>query len=536
MLGVWVVARSERKAIHEVAIIGAGIGGLMAGAWLAARGYKVTVFEKATTVGGNAGWYIRRGRMVPTGATIAFGLENNGLLQTLLHDAGVSVDARMLDYPMDVVLSDRTVRLVREREAWEAELRSVFAERGDAVVAFWRELAMLSDDVFAVSAAHLALPLRRWTDVMALVRFAIHRPLTAVRLIRYAPMTVEGLLKKHQLADYKPLRELLNAQLVDAAQTDVRHAALVPSSLALDIYRRGSFALVGGLGTIARALEARIREAGGTIQLASSVREVRVDKVSKRWVVATNKSEFLFDAVIDNSGQRLSEKSADFRILSQRGITGAGVGEGTAVGISEGWGAFRIDALLHRAVLDGVVVGELPFAFQIMPDVANAREFGDEHGPVYATFHQALDAQGEAVDGEVLMTVSVHTDAHSWESLDKETYKLRKQRVQDAMLAEVRKVVPTFDQHVIHVDAGTPKTYKKYVGKLEVGGAPLTIKNALLAPKSLYTKQPNYYLAGENVFPGPGTLSAALSGFFAARALDRDGGRMKSKGSRGSKQ
>jgi phytoene dehydrogenase-like protein len=487
------------------------------------------VFEKATTVGGNAGWYVRRGRMVPTGATIAFGLENGGLLQTLLHDAGVSVDARMLDYPMDVVLSDRTVRLVREWEAWEAELRSVFAERGDAVVAFWREIAMLSDDVFAVSAAHLALPLRRWTDFIAVVKFAIRRPLTAVRLIRYAPMTVEGLLKKHQLADYTPLRELLNAQLVDAAQTDVRHAALVPSSLALDIYRRGSFALVGGLGTISRALEARIRDAGGTIQLASSVGEVRLENASKRWVVATNKSEFLFDAVIDNSGQRLWEKSADFRILSQRGITLAS--EELEVKKSAGWGAFRIDAGLNR-----VVFGELPFAFQIMPEAENAREFGDEHGPVYATFHQALDAQGEAIAGEVLMTVSVHTDAHSWESLDKEAYKLRKQRVQEAMLAEVRKVVPTFDQHVIHVDAGTPKTYKKYVGKLEVGGAPLTIKNALLAPKSLYTKQPNYYLAGENVFPGPGTLSAALSGFFAARALDRDNGRMKSKGSRGSKQ
>jgi phytoene dehydrogenase-like protein len=303
---------------------------------------------------------------------------------------------------------------------------------------------------------------------------------------------------------------------------------LVPSSLALDIYRRGSFALVGGLGTIARALEARIREAGGTIQLASSVREVRVDKVNKRWVVATSKAEFSFDAVIDNSGQRLWEKSADFRILSQR--------EDVVEKEDAGWGAFRIDASLNRAVLDGLVSGELPFAFQIMPDAENAREFGDEHGPVYATFHQALDAQGEAVDGEVLMTVSVHTDAHSWESLDKEAYKLRKQRVQEAMLAEVRKVVPSFDQHVIHFDAGTPKTYKKYVGKLEVGGAPLTIKNALLAPKSLYTKQPNYYLAGENVFPGPGTLSAALSGYFAARALDRDGGRMKSKGSRGSKQ
>ncbi|MBM6617799.1 FAD-dependent oxidoreductase [Bacillus suaedaesalsae] len=45
-----------------VCIIGAGIGGLTAGAYLGKAGFDVTVVEKATTVGGSAGWYVRKGR------------------------------------------------------------------------------------------------------------------------------------------------------------------------------------------------------------------------------------------------------------------------------------------------------------------------------------------------------------------------------------------------------------------------------------------------------------------------------------------
>jgi phytoene dehydrogenase-like protein len=62
----------------SVCIIGAGVGGLTAAAYLAKEGYKVSVLEKATTVGGSAGWYVRKGRKFPTGATIAFGLEEKG--------------------------------------------------------------------------------------------------------------------------------------------------------------------------------------------------------------------------------------------------------------------------------------------------------------------------------------------------------------------------------------------------------------------------------------------------------------------------
>lgn len=109
-----------------ICVIGAGIGGLMAGALLVKEGYEVTVLEKATRVGGSAGSYVRNKRIFPAGATIAFGLEEQGLLDTLFTELDLKVPFVLLDHPMDVVMEDRQISLYRDKIAWEEELRVFF--------------------------------------------------------------------------------------------------------------------------------------------------------------------------------------------------------------------------------------------------------------------------------------------------------------------------------------------------------------------------------------------------------------------------
>ncbi|GEM_PF-3989444 len=140
------------------------------------------------------------------------------------------------------------------------------------------------------------------------------------------------------------------------------------------------------------------------------------------------------------------------------------------------------------------------------------------HGPVYVTFLPSVDAHNEPVAGEVMMTCSIHTETDGWERRPKETYQAKKQALTDAMLAVINDVLP-IRRYVQRTDAGTPATYERYIGKTAVGGFPLTVRNAILRPKSVRSPLPDFYLAGEQSFPGPGTLSSALSGYHAARAI-----------------
>lgn len=482
-----------------VCVLGAGIGGLMAGALLAKEGWHVTVLEKATTVGGSAGSYARKNRRFPTGATIAFGLEERGLLDTLFHELDMKIPFELLHHPMDVLLDDRKISIFRDKAEWEQELLRAFPERSQDVLAFWRRLEQISEAVYSVTETRVSLPVRHLYDLGHLPLHALAHPGSMLLLARYATRTVEDLLRIYRLESYQPLRQFLDAQLLDAAQTDCTEAALLPSSLALNIYRRGSFYIEKGMGQLSEALAQRIVELGGDVLTASPVKELLYE--DSTWRVSSRKRDETYDTVINN--------------------TGISFGPGTSHSESEdvSWGAYRIDALLNASFWHQELNSRrLPFALQIIPEKEQAILYSDGHGPVYVTFQPAYNRQHELVEDEIMMTCSIHTQSNLWEQLSKEDYQEKKSSVRKALFEEIQKVFPVED-YLLYSEAGTPLTYEKYLGKTEVGGFPLTVRNAILKPKSVRTSLPHFYIAGEQAFPGPGTLSSALSGYHAARAI-----------------
>ncbi len=494
---------------QRVCIIGAGISGLMAGALLVREGHTVSIFEKAVTVGGSAGWYARKNRMYPTGATIAFGLESGGMLHRLLNRVGAfeKLKIRTLTHPMDVLLPDRRIAISLDEQQWYAELSRVFHERADDVLRFWRKLKQISLAVEGVTSTEVALPIRSFVDVGNLPTHLLRHLGQTALLARYALVTVEHLLRQYRLHDYAPFRTFLNAQLVDAAQTDIRHAALLPSAVALDIYRRGSFSIEGGLASISKALAEVIAEAGGAIYTANTVKKCVLGKYNGRdvWRVESAKRADECDVLLNASGLSLTSiDGSAFQLQADRNETW-----------SEQWGAFRIDAILN----DVRIEEPLPFAWQIVPNPEHSQLFGDEFGPVYFTMHESRDANGDVVAGEVMLTASVHTSLQQWRGLDKVSYLQRKQAFTDAILNEFAKVIPHAKECLQTLYSGSPMTYDKFIGKFSVGGRPLTVKHAMRSPKGYRTAIDSLFLAGEQVFPGPGTLSCALSGFYAARAI-----------------
>ncbi|RXJ00666.1 FAD-dependent oxidoreductase [Anaerobacillus alkaliphilus] len=484
---------------NSVCVLGAGIGGLMAGAYLAKAGFHVTVIEKARTVGGSAGWYVRKDRIFPTGATIAFGLEDGGLFRKHLDNLGIQVDVLELSYPMDIVLPDREVSIFLDSYKWEQELRSKFSDRKHEVLEFWRKLNEISQVVLEVTRTGVSLPIHRFYDLGGLPMWLMKNPRSFVRLTRYFYWTVEDLMKKYNLENYVPLRQFLDAQLLDAVQTDVSEAALLPSSLALTIYRRGSFYVENGIGTISKKLACMIEELGGEVITSSRVKAVIYNKENKLWDVESAKCKKSFTFLINN--------------------TGVSFGAGTSYMEKEefSWGALRIDTIVNEAAC----TQPLPFAYQMVVSSTSSLLKELLHGPLYVTFQKSFNKEGTLVSGELVMTASIHTYPDKWVKLSKEEYKKIKQDVMEELLSEIERVIP-IKRHLLYVEAGTPVTYQKFVGKGEVGGFPLTVTNAILRPKSFRTKLPNLFIVGEQVFPGPGTLSSALSGYYAARAIIRE--------------
>jgi hypothetical protein len=223
--------------------------------------------------------------------------------------------------------------------------------------------------------------------------------------------------------------------------------------------------------------------------------------------VETSKHSFDVDAILNASGLLMrTENNRNFELLPDENV-----------GSHDQWGAFRIDAILEGISIER----ELPFAWQIVPESKHSELFGDEFGPVYITFHDSLDAAGNKIAGEIMMTASVHTALERWKMNDKNEYQQLKTEFVKAILFELEKAVPGASHHVKCMYSGSPLTYGKFVGKIGVGGKPLTVRNSIIFPTGSKSSHPAVFLAGEQVFPGPGTLSCALSGFYAARSIQQ---------------
>ena len=82
---------------YDVVIIGTGIGGLTAGAFLAKSGLKVLLLEKGAQPGGYVVSFRRKGFTFDATGVFVGGCEPGGEFDTLLREVGVQLEFKKID-------------------------------------------------------------------------------------------------------------------------------------------------------------------------------------------------------------------------------------------------------------------------------------------------------------------------------------------------------------------------------------------------------------------------------------------------------
>ena len=123
-------------------VVGAGIGGLTAGALLLQAGHDVTVLEGQVYPGGSAGTFYRKGYRFDAGATLAGGFSPGGPHARVAEILNLDWPVRSVDPAWQVHLpGGRTVTQWADQAEWQHEWQVAFPETGR----FWRIQEMLAD-------------------------------------------------------------------------------------------------------------------------------------------------------------------------------------------------------------------------------------------------------------------------------------------------------------------------------------------------------------------------------------------------------
>ncbi len=130
---------------YDVAVAGAGLGGLAAAALLSARGKKVMVSTPHASLAEALGVTAADGFLFSSGPALLHGFEAGGAFQRLFLDS--SFPAREPANPdvYQVALPDRRITISPNQEETHEELRREFPREIDTIVRFYRDLQQAAD-------------------------------------------------------------------------------------------------------------------------------------------------------------------------------------------------------------------------------------------------------------------------------------------------------------------------------------------------------------------------------------------------------
>ena len=484
--------------VHDLVVIGSGIGGLTAAALSAAAGDDVLVLEGHARPGGCAADFSRRGILFPAGATLMTGFEAGGLHRWVYQRLGLPIHARRLDLAMVSHLPDRQVRVPTGRLEWTEERRRAFPDLGAGGEAFWGRVRTLARQSHALAARRPVLPLQTLSDV------ARAATLASPGLLGVLPalwQTVGDVLRRAGISTHRAHRAFVDQQLLISMQCTADECVALNGGLALDLYRYGSFYLEGGLTRIAHDLVASLEANGGRVRYRAWVTGLGRDGALWRLTTADGEEHRARSVVANLPAANLAKLGG--ALLPSAFLKGARAAE-------QSWGAVVLYAALDARGL----AGPFPRYDQTLERYDAPLEAGN------SCFVSLLPPEQERFPTVARVTVSTHTRVEPWWAAGSpDDYAALKSRFAERLLAAAEVAVPDVRRRILFSEVATPRSFARWTGRGDgrVGGVPQTRAHANFAARSHRVGLPGLYICGDTVFPGQGTLGVTLSGINAGR-------------------
>lgn len=274
------VRPSDEAEQVDVAIVGAGLGGLTAAALLAESGLQVAVFDQHDVPGGFAHNWLRRvrGRDADTGRKLVFrfdsgvhdvsGCHEGGTLDALFRRLGIAdrLKWRRLDHRY--VLDGVSIDVSRDWRLYVARLGELFPDQKQAIAALFDEAFAIYTAMFSTAAGNSGIP-GTPSDADRLLAFARSHPLA----VEWMDRPWDAFVSRHLPPG--PARQLIEALsgYITHDPSTMSVADFVPI---LGYHFKGGHYPEGGSGRIADALVEVIERHGGKVHLRTAVRRILV--------------------------------------------------------------------------------------------------------------------------------------------------------------------------------------------------------------------------------------------------------------------
>ena len=499
---------------ERVIVIGAGIGGLTAGALLAHRGYSVLIFDQGIVPGGCASTFQRRGFTFDVGATQVAGLEPGGIHHRIFKELGIELPAATpCDPACAVFLPEETepIQVWRDPQKWQQERQRQFPGSEP----FWQLMTTLFHASWRFQSRDPVLPPGNLWDLWQLIQAV--RPDTLITL-PFTLMTVADALRLYNLDGDRRLKTFLDLQLKLYSQVDTEETALLYAATALGVSQepQGLSHLQGSMQVLSDRLVQALERDGGKLFMRHTVEAIETEpdqaiavkiRNQKTGEIIHETADLMVANITPQNLIKLLDKNhknhRQFSILLplyQRRIKQ----------LPPASGAF----VIYLGVQAIAIPPECPPHLQFLYDQG---AIGENNSLFVSVSHPG---DGRAPAGQATIIASSFTETQQW--WDSQDYQGLKQQYMDKAIARLGSYFHLTPETILHQEAATPRTFERYTARDQgvVGGVGQRVST--FGPFGLGNRTPikNLWLVGDSTHPGEGTAGVSYSALTVVRQIE----------------
>ena len=462
------IIEANRKSLL---IIGGGLGGLVTGALLTKEGYKVTVLEKNSIIGGGLQSFYRHNVEFPTGMHIFGGFSEGGNLKKIFDYLDITSKLRLVptdDDASDVVTiteDNATYRLPKGKENLINYLSEIFPEDAENIRNYIEKLFALSHE----------------EDLFYIRESSIEPNFTTLSEDFLSPYN--QLIDKY-ISNNKLKRLLSYLSPLFGGVEDMTPAFL--NALLSVLHINGTFQFAGGSQQMADLLKEVIENGGGKVIANEEVIKINVDNHSVTDVLTKRGN-------IYRANKYISDVHPDvlLRIISEGAFPTAF--KKRLRSIPESSSSFKVYIKFKdksfryinhtNYIIDNQDVWPKGFMY-VTPPAKNQDEFAKTM---------------------IIISMMSFDEVKKWEDTktghrgdDYERWKLEKT---SQIIDRMEKIYPGFRDTIEFSFASTPLTIRDFYGNKEGSnyGFQKDSNDMMLSQMSVFTKVKNLYLTGQNV-------------------------------------
>ena len=454
----------------EYAVVGSGIGGSSIAAYLDAKGYETVLFEKEPYLGGCSSTFKHRGYLYNTGATTLAGYEEGHIVKSMFDKIGFTPELLVTDPTIVIIQNEKITPRFSDLEDFLEVLEKNYPHPKNRE--FWTLVHRLGKEFYALH-GHYYSNRSLWHKLISLTSFF---PLL-VKFQRFLRTNAYDFINDFYGDISEEYQKFLEAQILIVAQAHSKEINFFTAALSLGYSFNETHYVPGGFGRLFDQMTAKMKHVKRNTQIE------KIERHSDHFTLHTKNESLKAKKVILNStvydsgklfnDQKIKKYYQKYETLNNH----------------------QSSFMLYMTIRSDK---KYEHHYQLIQD---ERYIHSISNAIFVSFSDMTDNM-LTPEGHYSITASIHTDIRFWE--DKKTYKAKKQELQSQMLKSICDILDINESEIVHQFAATPRSFKRYINRAQLGGNAITMKNFLPKLPSNDTSIEGLYHVGDTVYAAQG--------------------------------